>query len=331
MPVTLKDIARRAGVTSATVSMVINNKPNISEVTRRKVLKIAQELNYYPNIIARGLATSRSNAIGVIVPNLASSFVVRVLQGIKSTNRDLNYTVLLFDTIGRKESEAQLFHRLARERRIDGAILISSTVTDEELAVFGREMVPGIVVARKSATVDCVYVNNEVGAGDAVRYLAGKGHTAIACVASSKRGLPMGERIAGYRRSLAEKGIPFRKELVFWTRDDGLPDGIAVFEKILQSGLRPTAVFVPAGDIVAIGIMKEARKRGIAVPEQLAVVGFDDIPAAEMVEPSLTTVRQPKLEMGDYAITMIIDKIEGRAMGFKQMELATKFIVRESA
>jgi LacI family transcriptional regulator len=331
MPVTLKDIARRAGVTSATVSMVINNKPNISEATRKKVLKIAQELNYYPNIIARGLATSRSNAIGVIVPNLASSFVVRVLQGIKSTNRDLNYTVLLFDTIGQKESESQLFQRLARERRIDGAILISSTVTDEELSVFGKEDVPSVVVARKSAAVDCVYVNNEVGAGEATDYLIEKGHTAVACVASSKKGLPMEERIAGYRRSLSNRAIPFREELVFWTNDDGLSDGVAVFEKIMHSPFVPTAVFVPAGDIVAIGIMKEAKKRGIAIPGQLAVVGFDDIPAAEMVEPSLTTVRQPKLEMGDYAINMIIDKIEGRISGFKQQELTTKFIVRESA
>ncbi len=331
MPVTLKDIARRAGVTSATVSMVINNKPNISEATRKKVLKIAHDLNYYPNSIARGLATSRSGAIGVIVPNLASSFVVRVLQGIKSTNRDLNYMVLLFDTLGKKESEAQLFQRLSRERRIDGAILISSTVTDAELAMFGKEMVPSIVVARKCATLNCVYVNNEAGAADATDYLIEKGHRAIACVAANKKGLPMGERIAGYRRALARRGIPFREDLLFRIADDGLADGAAAFERIVLGPVMPTAVFVPAGDIAAIGIMKEARKRGIAIPSQLAVVGFDDIPAAEMVEPSLTTVRQPKLEMGDYAINMIIDKIEGRAIGSRQQELPTKFIVRESA
>jgi LacI family transcriptional regulator len=148
MAITLKDIAQRAGVTSATVSMVINNKPNISEATRKKVLKIAKELSYYPNVIARGLATKKSGSIGVIVPNLASSFVVRILQGIKSTNRDIEYTVQLFDTIGQKESETQLFQRLSRERRIDGAILIGATVSDEELTVFREESVPCIVVAR---------------------------------------------------------------------------------------------------------------------------------------------------------------------------------------
>lgn len=331
MPVTLKDIARRAGVTSATVSMVINNKPNISQGTRKKVLKIAKELNYYPNVIARGLATRRSNAIGVIVPNLGSSFVVRVLQGIKSTNRELNYTVLLFDAIGQKESESQLFQRLARERRIDGVILISSTVTDEELNIFSEESVPSIVVARKSTTIDCVYVNNETGASDAAEYLIGRGHSSIACVTSNKLGLPMEDRLAGYKRALAGRGIQLRPELLFSVDDDAMVDGVGVFEKIMAVQPAPTAVFVPAGDMVAIGIIKEAKKRGVRVPEQLAVVGYDDIPAAEVIEPSLTTVRQPKLEMGDYAINMIVDKIEGRESGLKQKELPTKFIIRESA
>ena len=331
MPVTLKDIARRAGVTSATVSMVINNKPNISQATRKKVLKIAKELNYYPNVIARGLATKRSNAIGVIVPNLASSFVVRVLQGIKSTNRDLNYTVLLFDTVGQKESEAQLFQRLARERRIDGVILISSNVTDEELNIFGEESVPSIVVARKSTTIDCVYVNNEQGAKDATDYLVMKGHTSIACVGSTKIGIPMEERLAGYKQSLLEHSIPFRPELVFTVEDDGMIDGTAVYDKIKAVQPAVSAVFVPAGDMVAIGIVKEAKKKGARVPGDLAVVGYDDLPAAEVIEPSLTTVRQPKLEMGDYAINMIVDKIEGRESGLKQKELPTKIITRESA
>jgi LacI family transcriptional regulator len=331
MPVTLKDIAKRAGVTSATVSMVINNKPNISQITRKKVLKIAKELNYYPNVIARGLATKRSNAIGVIVPNLASSFVVRVLQGIKSTNRDLNYTVLLFDTIGQKESESQLFQRLARERRIDGVILISATVTDEELNIFSEESVPSIVVARKSDTIDCVYVNNEQGAKDATDYLVSKGHTSIACVSSTKLGLPMDERISGYKKSLEEHAIAFRPELLFTVDDDSMDDGLKIYEKLRAVQPAPTAIFVPAGDMVAIGIMKEAKKQGAQVPGNLAIVGYDDLPAAEVIEPSLTTVRQPKLEMGDYAINMIVDKIEGRESGLKQKELPTKFIIRESA
>ncbi|MFP4164746.1 MAG: LacI family DNA-binding transcriptional regulator [Chitinispirillaceae bacterium] len=331
MTVTLKDIAEKAGVTSATVSMVINNKPNISEATRKKVLKIAKDLNYYPNVIARGLATKKSNSIGVIVPNLASSFVVRILQGIKSTNRDIDYTVQLFDTIGQRESEAELFQRLARERRIDGVILISSIVTDEELTIFREESVPSIVVARNCEHLDSVYVNNEGGAMDATDYLIGKGHRNIACVTSSKQGLPTRERLQGYKLSLQRNSIPFRPELVFELEDDLMGDGIRVFDRIREVEPAVTAVFVPAGDMVAIGIIKEAKRRGVQVPGDWAVVGYDDLPAAMVIEPGLTTVRQPKLEMGDYAINMIVDKIEGRESGTKHKELQTKFIIRESA
>jgi LacI family transcriptional regulator len=331
MAVTLKDIAERAGVTSATVSMVINNKPNISEATRKKVLKIAKDLNYYPNVIARGLATKKSNSIGVIVPNLASSFVVRILQGIKSTNRDIDYTVQLFDTTGQRENESQLFQRLARERRIDGVILIGSTVSDEELRVFRDESVPCVLVARRCETLDSVYVNNTQGAETAVDYLIDKGHRSIACVTAVKQSQHTNDRVAGYQASLDRHGMARNPELILAAEDDDMRDGVEVFSKIRALSPAVTAVFVPAGDMVAIGIVKEAKRNGLRVPEDLAVVGYDDIPAAEVIEPSLTTVRQPKLEMGDHAINMIVDKIEGRESAVKHKELPTKFIVRESA
>lgn len=331
MAVTLKDIAQRAGVTSATVSMVINNKPNISEATRKRVLKIARELSYYPNVIARGLATKKSSSIGVIVPHLASSFVVRILQGIKSTNRDIEYTVQLFDTIGQRENESQLFQRLARERRIDGVILIGSVVSDEELRVFRDESVPCVLVARRCDVLDSVHVNNTQGAEDATDYLIDRGHRSIACVVCDKPNVATGDRVNGYRMSLVKHGVPYNESLIFEADDDDMPAGVRVFEKIRTAATPVSAVFVPAGDMVAIGIIKEAKKRGISIPQDLAVVGYDDIPAAEVVEPTLTTVRQPKLEMGDYAINMIVDKIEGRESTVKHTELPTKFIVRESA
>ena len=331
MGVTLKDIAQCAGVTSATVSMVINNKPNISDATRKKVLKIVKELNYYPNVIARGLATRKSNSIGVIVPNLASSFVVRILQGIKSTNRDIDYTVTLFDTVGQKETESQLFQRLARERRIDGAILISASVTDDELKIFGEESVPCIVVARRCERLDSVYVNNSEGAMNATEYLIDKGRTSIACVTSKRQNLPTADRMNGYAQALSRHGLVYNEQLIFDVEDDTVESGAGIFEKIRALPIAVNAVFFPAGDMAAIGFIKEAKKCGCVIPRDYAVVGFDDIPAAEVIEPSLTTVRQPKLEMGDYAIGMIVDKIEGRESGIKHKELPTKFIVRESA
>jgi LacI family transcriptional regulator len=331
MGVTLKDIAESAGVTSATVSMVINNKPNISEATRKRVLKIAKDLNYYPNVIARGLATRKSNSIGVIVPNLASSFVVRILQGIKSTNRDIDYTVTLFDTVGQKENESQLFQRLGRERRIDGAILISASINEAELKLFADESVPCIVVARMCEELDSVYVNNAEGAMTATDYLISKGHRNIACITCTQQNLPTADRIAGYRKALEKHNIPFNQNYLLEVPDDTMDAGARILTSVQSLTPKVTAVFFPAGDMAAIGFIKAAKRQGLSIPKDYAVVGFDDIPAAEVVEPALTTVRQPKLEMGDHAIGMIVDKIEGRETGIKHKELPTKFIIRESA
>jgi DNA-binding LacI/PurR family transcriptional regulator len=267
----------------------------------------------------------------VIVPNLASSYVVRILQGIKSTNRDLDYTVQLFDTIGQKETESQLFQRLARERRIDGAILIGPVCSEAQLRVFKDEHVPCVVIARKCDILDSVFVNNTRGSYDAMGYLIGKGHRTIACVVCYKGNLPMDERLEGYKQSLSSHGIPYNSDLVFRVADDSMPEGTMIFEQILESPLKPSAIFAPAGDMVAIGIIKKAITAGMMVPDDLAVVGYDDLPAAEVVEPTLTTVRQPKLEMGDNAIDLIINKIEGRETEVKHIELPTKFICRNSA
>ncbi|MBN1980937.1 MAG: LacI family DNA-binding transcriptional regulator [Chitinivibrionales bacterium] len=331
MPATLKDIAERARVTSATVSMVINNKPNISPETREKVMAIARELNYYPNAIARGLAMQRANAIGVIVPNLASSYVVRILQGIKSTNKDSTYTVQLFDTIGQKEKDIQLFQRLSRERRIDGAILIDSASSEEEVRAFKNEQVPCVIVARRCEGIDSVFVNNTHGSEEATNYLVSKGHHLIACVICNKKNLPMHDRLAGYKKSLKNHAIPLNRNLIFEVKDDSMSEGETLFSQIINSDPRPTAVFVPAGDMVAIGLIKMAKRSGITIPNEFSVVGYDDLPAAEVIEPELTTIRQPKLEMGDSAINLIVDKIEGKETLIRYIELPTKLILRNSA
>jgi LacI family transcriptional regulator len=335
MAVTLKDIAERAGVTTATVSMVINNKPNISEATKKKVLAIASELNYYPNIIARGLATKRSNAIGVIVPNLASGFIMRIMEGIKNTLRNASYTVILFDTIGQGVDEYKLFQRVVYEGRVDGVIVITASSTEEELSLFKKEKIPCVLVAKRSDNLDSIYVNNKTGSYDAVKYLISKGHQHIALITINRRNLNIEERIDGYRVALNEHGLPFTQDLIFEVTSDSITDGVHIANKILSrnqaDGKRPTAVFSPVGDMTAIGMIMEFKKRGLKVPDDIAVVGYDDVPAAVVVEPALTTVRQPKLEMGDLAINLIIDKIEKRDETIVQRELPAKFIIRESA
>jgi LacI family transcriptional regulator len=330
MAATLKDIARRAGVTAATVSMVINNKAKISNATREKILTIAKELNYYPNITARGLATKKLNAIGVVVPNLASSFVIRILQGIKSTLRDVNYTLLLFDTIGGSETEAELLARVVQQGRVDGIIIISSSLSDDDLKTISTEKLPAIMVAKRSDLLSSIYVDHENASYEAVKYLLDKGHERIAIVTINKTNLSIDQRINGYKRALSSENVSLSEELFFEVTEDNMLDGTYIAPKILNHPRKPTAIFCPAGDMVAIGIVKEYVKRGVKIPDQMAVVGYDDIPAAEVIEPTLTTVRQPKLEMGDNAINMIIDKISGK-YELKSKVMQTKFIIRQSA
>jgi LacI family transcriptional regulator len=204
-------------------------------------------------------------------------------------------------------------------------------VTDDELKIFEEESVPCIVVARRCERIDSVYVNNAEGAMIATNYLIEKGRRLIACVTCTLQNLPTADRMAGYRKALELHGIDFKENLLFEVEEDTIESGERIFKKIEELKLGVDAVFFPAGDMVAIGFIKEAKKNGCVIPRDYAVVGFDDIPAAEVIEPALTTVRQPKLEMGDYAIGMIVDKIEGRESGIKHKELQTKFIVRESA
>jgi DNA-binding LacI/PurR family transcriptional regulator len=190
---------------------------------------------------------------------------------------------------------------------------------------------PCVLVARKSDVVDSVYVNNELASKQATQYLLEKNHKDIAIVVTMQKNMSMEDRIAGYKAALEEKNIPFQQDLIFEVEDDLMTEGAKIVSQMMSRQTPPTAVFCPAGDMASIGIIKELRHRGKLVPQDVAVLGYDDIPAAEVVEPSLTTVRQPKLEMGDYAINMIIDKIEGREKGIKHKELNAKLIIRESA
>jgi len=256
------------------------------------------------------------------------------MQGIKSSIREKDYTVMLFDTVGQNETEGDVFNRVVLAGRVDGTVIITSSVIEEELKLFERENMPCILVAKESDLLDSIYVNNRVGSYNAVKYLIEKGHKNIAMISVDRKNLNIEERIAGYKDAFEEKGMTFNQRMVYDVTSDSITDGAYIANKILntaETGEKPTAVFSPVGDMTAIGMIKEFKKRGLRIPEDIAVVGYDDVPAAEVVEPALTTVRQPKLEMGDMAINLIIDKIEKGDHDMIHRELPAKFIIRESA
>lgn len=331
MAVTLKDIAERVGVTPATVSMVLNNKPNIGKETRRKVLKVAKELNYYPHAIARGLATRRTYAIGIVVPSLGYHFVSRVLLGIESGIKRFDYSIVLFDALGKKEVEDQIYKRIVREKRVDGAIVVRLDASDETLQEFAREDVPCVVLDKNTPRSNCLFVDDAQAAQQATSYLLEKGHRNIALVHGPLEWPVFRERKRGYQEALDKAGVQFNPTFLCETHEAEVEDGVEATRKLLSVKSRPTAVFCAAGDVVAAGVISELRRNGFAIPDDVAVVGFDDLPIAQVTHPPLTTVRQPYFEMGAESVQILFRRLEGDRRAIERKELPTQLVVRQSA
>ena len=331
MAVTLKDIAERVGVTPATVSMVLNNKPNIGKETRRKVLKVAKELNYYPHAIARGLATKRTYAVGVVAPSLGYHFVSTVLLGIQSKIRRLDYNIVLFDTLGKKEIEQQTYRRIVREKRVDGAIVIFLNTPDESLQEFVREDIPCVVLDKDTERSSCVFVDNLEASQQATSYLIEKGHRRIALVHGPLEWPALAERKSGFEAALDAAGIEMNPAYLCEAHETEIEDGMEAARRLLSVKSRPSAVFCAAGDVVAAGVMGELRRNGFAIPDDIAVVGFGNLPIAQVTEPPLTTVQEPYFQMGAESTQILFRRLEGDRRAVERKALSTELVVRASA
>jgi len=333
--VTLKDVALKAGVTPATVSMVINNKKNISEHTKEKVWAIINELGYYPNIVARGLATNKTNSIAVIIPDLSANFAIEVMQGIKSQLQsdtiDENgspYSIQLYEMMGFSgiKNLGQMFRRIIGESRADGVIIIGQDATEDELEILKDSGYPYVVVSKQSDYSSCIYADDEKGGYIAGEYMAKKGFENIGIVTHKTQEL----RTKGFIDALNDNDIELEEELIYYTSSLDIYAGQTMGDRILDDGLKQDAMFVASNDIVAIGMMKSFKKAGIVIPNDISIIGYDDIPAAEMVTPSLTTIAQPLKEMGTKAFELIIDKIENKDDTREEIILIPQLIERES-
>jgi len=331
MAVTLKDIAERVGVTPATVSMVLNNKPNIGKETREKVLKVAKELNYYPHAIARGLATKRTFAIGIVVPNLAYHFVPQVLLGIEESVRTYDYNICVFDTLGNSEAETQIYRRMVREKRVDGTIIVRLDVADENLQEFVREDIPCVVVEKNTDLSSCIFTDNMKASREATSYLIDKGYRSVALVNAGQAWPVFEERAEGYHVALREAGIPQALAYACSTRETEVEGGKEVARRILSAKPRPNAILCAAGDMVAAGLTRQLRSEGLSIPDDIAVVGFGDLPVASITEPPLTTVGQPFFEMGQQSVQILFRRLQGDRRALDKKVLPSQLVIRESA
>lgn len=334
MGVTIKDIARKLGVSTTTVSLVLNNKPSrISPETRQAVLQAAAELNYHPNQIAVSMVTRRTGTIGLLLPDISNLYFSSLAKVIESECSALGYNVLYGNTNDSVENDFKYLELFLLGRAVDAVILTPSYQLGEEERIRFRGLVesssiPVVTVDRRmqQMEVPCVCVDQELGGYLATKHLLSLGHRRIGCITAQPNVSGSAERLRGYRRALEEAGVPFEPALVV-AGNYHVESGIQALPILL--GQEVSAIFA-ANDMMAIGVLRECRRFHLRVPEDLSVVGFDDIFLAEFLEPPLTTVYQPLEEIGREAVHQAAEMLHGAPGGERIISFKPSLRIRGS-
>lgn len=327
--VTIKEVARRAGVSVATVSRVYNHSQSVREETRLRVRRTAQRLGYSPHGAARSLVTNRTHTIGVLLPDLYGEFFSELIRGIDQTAQSRGYHLLL--SAARSEGESLEAALRSMRGRVDGLILMTP---DLDAAAAGRTLPAGFPLVLlngppSDAACDSFGIANFDGASAVVRHLAALGHRRIAIVRGAEHNFDAAERLRGFRAAAAELGLDADPALEL-PGDFSEAGGHAAALELLWRGVGATAVFA-ANDCMAIGALSAFREVGLRVPEDIAVVGFDDIPMARYVDPALTSVRVDISELGKTATDRLLDALaEPAPRTLRHHTLPTTLVVRRS-
>ena len=331
MPLTLEEIAKQAGVSRSTVSRVINNQPNVDPDTRARVQAIAQDLNYQPNLAARGLAAGHTRILGLVIPMgvstlFADPYFPLLIQGISSACNANDYSVMLW--LAEPEYERRTIRQIMQGGLIDGAIVASSLLNDPAVEALSRRDLPFIMIGRDPThnRANYVDVDNQNSARELVIYLFRLGYRRVATINGPKDMIAGADRLQGYLNALRERGAPQDPNLIV-AGDFTEAGGYTAMQRLLP--LAPEAVFV-ASDTMALGALRAVREAGKRVPQDVAIVGFDDMPSAARTEPPLTTVRQPIQRMGVVAAETLIDLITHPTTEPRRIVLPTEIVIRAS-
>jgi len=329
-PRTLQDVATLAGVSLATVSRVLNGHPDVSDSTRDAVLRVVREHGFSKNRAARALTGGRTSLIGVTVPEVDSSYFAEILSGASEALHEQDMRVVLCPTLHEHEREVVLLDRLMHGTT-DGALLLNPSESEDELRTLLNHGYPFVVVEPRTTLGDgipCVTATHSAGATAATEHLLELGHRRIGAILGPPEGLATTERLKGFHAALRAAGIApdpsFEVPSNF--KYDG---GEHAAGALLDRPDRPTAIFA-FNDEVAVGAMVAARARGLRVPEDVSVVGFDDTLQARLSVPPLTTVRQPLAELARIAVSLLNRLVEGQRVDATRIELHTKLVVRDS-
>jgi LacI family transcriptional regulator len=329
---TLEEIARHAQTSRSTVSRVINNDPNVKESTRKRIQDVIQRLNYQPNQAARSLAGGFTHVLGLVIPTGVASvfsdpYFPTLIRGISTTCQEREYSVMLW--LAEPEYERRTVMQVLQNGFIDGIIVSSMPIDEKMIEALITSRLPFILVGRhpQHPEVSYVDVENQAGARQAVEHLLARGRQRIACLCGPLNTIVGIDRQKGYLDALKAYGIPLNPKLI-QEGDFSEEAGYRLTRSLLPH--QPDAIFA-ASDAMAIGAIRLLHEEGLTVPEQVAVIGFDDMPFAARSQPPLTTVRQPILQTGALAAERLIAFIEDpEHTGYQHIILPTELIVRES-
>jgi len=327
--ITLKMVAEKAGVSVNTASRAINNKSDINEETKKKVLKIAQKLGYVRNATAVALRTRETRTIGVAIADNRNPFYAEVLNGMEEAAREKNYHIILANTQRDYKKEEEAINLLLA-KRVDGLLITPVQDKDDDIKNLIDANIPFVIVGRdfENIEVDAVY-NDEVKGGFlATEYLINKGHKRIALINGFLHKSPAKGRLEGYKKALKKYGIPFDDALVSFG-DIDVKDGYERTKQMLEKDLDFTAIFA-YNDMMAFGSMQAIKEKGLRIPENIGLVGYDDIPFCSLMDPALTTIRLNKQELGIESVKLLLYRINGSRKKVKKIMLDVELIRRET-
>ncbi|HHI5410056.1 transcriptional repressor PurR [Vibrio metoecus] len=327
---TMKDIARLAGVSTSTVSHVINKSRFVSDEIAERVNNAAQQLNYAPSALARSLKMNRTKTIGMLVTTSTNPFFGEVVKGVERSCYHKGYNLILCNTEGDNQRMKASINTLL-QKRVDGLLLMCSTLEGERLDVFDRYPDIPVVVMDWGPILfasDKIQDNSLQGGYMAAKHLIECGHKEIGCITGPLIRHQAQMRYEGYKRALAEAGIAINPDWIVES-DFECEGGYQAFEKLYERGKLPSALFV-CNDMMAMGVIQAASQRGLRVPDDLSLIGYDDVHIAKFMTPALTTIHQPKYRLGKAAVDTLLYRLENPDTTAQVVQLEPTLVVRSS-
>jgi len=324
---TIGTVAKSTGVSMMTVSRVVNNKPGVAPATRERVLRAIEELGYAANPAARNLARGRTNAVSLMLPNIWSGYMSEVARGVGAALSAAGYSLVIYTTdVG---IEREHYHNLLLGQGADGVIMVAPCLSNERVQHLLHRRRACVVIdpCPSDRVLPCINVANWEGTMAAMEHLVSLGHRRIGFISGLPHPLCNAERLRGYRDGLLKAGLEWEARLVK-SGDQTRQAGSACIREWLAAGDLPTAIFA-GNDEMAMGAIDALMAAGLKIPEEVSIVGFDDVPMAGQIHPGLTTVHQPLQEIGQRAVELLLAQIQDPS-SVPLVELPTQFIVRGS-